>query len=42
MLNIYSKISLAVLLVPSISYSSEGGHGDEHHEHGENKIEKSK
>ncbi|PAJ72151.1 TonB-dependent receptor [Pseudoalteromonas sp. NBT06-2] len=40
MLNIYSKISLAVLLVPSISYSSEGGHGDEHHEHGENKIEK--
>jgi len=40
MLNKYSKIALAVLLAPSVSYASEDEHKDDHHEHGESKIEK--
>lgn len=37
----YSKVALAILLVPSISYASEDHHHDEHqHDHGESKIEK--
>jgi len=40
MLTKYSKIALAVLLMPSISYAGEGEHHDDHHEHGEDKIEK--
>ena len=40
MLTKYSKTALAVLLVPSISYAGEGEHHDEHHEHGESKIER--
>ncbi|WP_042149969.1 MULTISPECIES: TonB-dependent siderophore receptor [unclassified Pseudoalteromonas] len=37
MLTKYSKVALAVLLAPSISYASEGDH---HDEHGKDKIEK--
>lgn len=40
MLNKYSKITFAVLLAPSISYAGEGEKHDDHHEHGEDKIEK--
>ena len=40
MLTKYSKTALAVLLVPSISYAGEGEHHDEHHEHGDSKIER--
>ncbi|MBU2872142.1 TonB-dependent receptor [Colwellia sp. E2M01] len=40
MLTKYSKATFAVLLIPSVSYASEGEHHDDHHEHGENKIEK--
>lgn len=40
MLNKPSKIALAVLLVPCLAYASEGEHDDDHHEHGEEKIEK--
>ncbi|NMP15649.1 TonB-dependent receptor [Thalassotalea sp. Y01] len=39
MLTQYSKIALAVLLAPSLSYASENDHHD-HHEHDENNIEK--
>ncbi|MGB0895183.1 MAG: TonB-dependent receptor plug domain-containing protein [Parashewanella sp.] len=35
----YSKVALALLLAPSISYAGEGEHHDDHH-HGEDKIEK--
>jgi outer membrane receptor for ferrienterochelin and colicins len=40
MLTRYSKVLLVVLLVPSLSYSSEDKHHDDHHEDGERKIEK--
>lgn len=40
MLNQYSKPALAVLLMSSSAFASEGGHHDNHHEHGENQIEK--
>lgn len=40
MLTKYSKVALAVLLGPSISYASEGEHHDHHDEHDKDKIEK--
>ncbi|MBU2971924.1 TonB-dependent receptor [Pseudoalteromonas sp. C2R02] len=40
MLTKYSKVALAVLLAPSISYASEDEHHDHHDEHEKNKIEK--
>ena len=36
----YSKVALAVLLAPSISYASEGEHHDHHDEHDKGKIER--
>ena len=40
MLTKYSKVALAALFVPSISYASEREHHHDHHEHDEKKIEK--
>jgi outer membrane receptor for ferrienterochelin and colicins len=40
MLTKYSKVALAVLLAPSISYASEGEHHDHHDEDDKAKIEK--
>lgn len=40
MLTKYSKIALAVLIAPSISYASEGEQHDHHDEHDKDKIEK--
>lgn len=40
MLTKYSKVALAVLLAPSISYASEDEHHDHHDEHEKDKIEK--
>ncbi|WP_289028235.1 TonB-dependent receptor [uncultured Paraglaciecola sp.] len=41
MLTNYSKVALAILLAPLLSYANEGEHHEDHHdEHGEPKIEK--